>query len=62
MLTKLALISKRARREPQFQFTSIAHLLDKEFLAECYNWLGRDRAIGIDGVTCIHCHMCRECC
>ena len=50
-LTKLALISKRARREPQFQFTSLAHLLDEGFLSACYNRLGRDRASGIDGVT-----------
>ena len=50
-LTKLALISKRARREPQFQFTSLAHLLDEGFLAACYDRLGRDRASGIDGVT-----------
>ncbi len=50
-LTKLALISERACRESKCQFTSLAHLLDKEFLAECYNRLGRDRASGIDGVT-----------
>ncbi len=30
---KLALISERARREPQCQFTSLAHLLDERFLA-----------------------------
>ena len=50
-LTKLTLISKRARREPKLQFTSLAHLLDEGFLAACYNRLGRDRASGIDGVT-----------
>ena len=50
-LTKLALISKRACQNPKFQFTSLAHLLDNGFLAECYNRLGRDRASGIDGVT-----------
>ena len=50
-LTKLALISERARRERRFQFTSLAHLLDEEFLAACYDRLGRDRASGIDGVT-----------
>ena len=50
-LTKVALISKRARREPKFQFTSLAHLLDEGFLAACYVRLGRDRASGIDGVT-----------
>jgi group II intron reverse transcriptase/maturase len=49
--TKLALISERARREPKCQFTSLAHLLDEGFLAECYYLLGRDRASGIDGVS-----------
>lgn len=49
--TKLALISERARREPKCQFTSLAHLLDKEFLTECSYRLGRDRASGIDGVS-----------
>jgi RNA-directed DNA polymerase len=50
-LTKLALISQRARKEPKFQFTSLAHLLNEEFLKECYYRLGRDRASGIDGVS-----------
>jgi group II intron reverse transcriptase/maturase len=49
--TKLALIAKRARQEPQCQFTSLAHLLDEQFLAACYRRLGRDRASGVDGVT-----------
>jgi len=50
-LTKLALISERARKEPKFQFTSLAHLLDERFLKECYFSLGRERASGIDGVS-----------
>lgn len=50
-LTKLALISQRARKEPKFKFTSLAHLLNKGFLKECYYSLGRDRASGIDGVS-----------
>jgi len=50
-LTKLALISELARKEPKLQFTSLAHLLNKEFLNECYYSLGRDRASGIDGVS-----------
>ena len=51
MPTKLALISERARKEPKFQFTSLAHLLDERFLKECYFSLGRERASGIDGVS-----------
>ena len=31
---KLTLIAERARREPQCQFISLAHLLDEGFLAE----------------------------
>ena len=48
---KLALISERARREPRYQFTCLAHLLNAGFLKECYYSLGRDRASGIDGVS-----------
>ena len=50
-LTKLALISERARKEPKLQFTSLAHLLDVGFLRGGYFELGRDRASGIDGVS-----------
>ena len=50
-LTKLALISERARKEPDLQFTSLAHLLNVGFLKECYYSLCRDRASGIDGVS-----------
>jgi group II intron reverse transcriptase/maturase len=50
-LLKLALISERAQREPNCQFTSLAHLLNERFLEHCYHRLGRDRASGIDGVT-----------
>jgi len=50
-LTKLSLISKRARREPKYQFTCLAHLLNEGFLKVCYYELGRERASGIDGVS-----------
>jgi group II intron reverse transcriptase/maturase len=48
-LTKLALISRRAREDPAFQFTSLAHLLNSEFLRGCYRSLGKEKACGIDG-------------
>ena len=48
---KLALISKRAREEPDCQFISLAHLLNEGYLKACYSKLGRDRACGIDNVT-----------
>ena len=50
-LLKLALISERACREPDCQFTSLAHLLNERFLEHCYHRLGRDRASGVDGVS-----------
>jgi len=49
--SKLTLISERARKNPKFQFTSLAHLLNEGFLKKCYFELGRDRASGIDGVS-----------
>ncbi len=48
-LTKLALISRRAREDSTFQFTSLAHLLNSEFLRGCYRSLGKEKACGIDG-------------
>jgi len=35
--TKLALVTRRAREDSTFRFTSLAHLLNVEFLRECYN-------------------------
>jgi hypothetical protein len=48
---KLSLISGHARRDRGFQFTSLAHLLDAEFLGDCYQSLNRNKAVGIDGVS-----------
>lgn len=48
---KLSLISDHARRDPGFRFTSLAHLLDAEFLRDCYESLNRNKAVGIDGVS-----------
>lgn len=48
---KLSLISERAHEEPDAQFTSLAHLLNKGFLRDCYDSLARNKAVGIDGVT-----------
>ena len=50
-LTKLALVSRRARKDPKFQFTSLAHLLNAEFLRGCYKSIGKDKACGIDGTS-----------
>jgi group II intron reverse transcriptase/maturase len=48
---KLSLISEHAESDPLIRFTSLAHLLDKEFLKDCYNSLNRNKAVGVDGVS-----------
>lgn len=48
---KLILIAERARRDPAYRFTCLAHLLDEGFLRTCYFELGKDRASGVDGVS-----------
>jgi len=48
---KLSLISGHAGRDRTFKFTSLAHLLDVEYLRDCYQSLNRNRAVGIDSVS-----------
>ncbi len=48
---KLSLISGHARRDRTFKFTSLAHLLDVEYLRDCYQSLNRNKAVGIDSVS-----------
>jgi retron-type reverse transcriptase len=47
---KLSLISGHARRDADFQFTSLAHLLNVEYLRDCYYSLDRNKAVGIDNI------------
>ena len=47
---KLSLIAGHATRDKTMQFTSLAHLLDKEFLLECFLSLNRNKAKGVDNV------------
>lgn len=49
--TKLSLIAGHAQRDPGFQFTSLAHLLNEEFLKDCHGSLGKNKAVGVDRVT-----------
>ncbi|MBW1859170.1 MAG: group II intron reverse transcriptase/maturase [Deltaproteobacteria bacterium] len=51
METKLQAITRIAQERPEEHFTSLAHILNKDFLKECFDELGRNRAPGIDGVT-----------
>jgi RNA-directed DNA polymerase len=47
---KLTLISGHAKRNSNLQFTSLAHLLDQEFLKQCFHSLNRNKAKGVDNV------------
>ena len=49
--TKLLRIAEKARKEPEFKFTSLFHLLNEELLRECFRRLRKDAAAGIDDVT-----------
>jgi len=49
--TKLHRIAGKARRDPEFVFTSLFHLMDKELLRGCFERLRSDTAAGIDRVT-----------
>lgn len=49
--TKLLLISEHARSDTKMRFTSLAHLLEVDFLKGCFWELKRDKASGVDGVT-----------
>ena len=51
MRTKLAPLTRRARRDSKCEFVSLAHILTKEFLLGCFRELKRNKATGIDGVT-----------
>ena len=48
---KLSLITGHAQRDHTFKFTSLAHLLDVEYLRDCYQSLNRNRAVGIDDIS-----------
>lgn len=49
--TKLQWIAKAAAHDPKRVFTSLAHLIDVDFLKEAYGRTRKDAAPGVDGVT-----------
>jgi group II intron reverse transcriptase/maturase len=49
--TKLLRIAEKARKEPEFQFTSLYHLMNVELLRGCFAGLKPGKAPGIDQVT-----------
>ncbi len=55
--SKLVLISKHAAEKPEMQFTSLAHLLNKEFLRQCFYSLNRNKAVGVDMVMKMFCEL-----
>ena len=48
---KLTLIGQHAKREPEMQFISLAHLLNEDFLRQNFNSLNRNKAKGLDDVS-----------
>jgi RNA-directed DNA polymerase len=49
--TRLQRIAQQAVDYPEMVFTTLAHLMDVEFLREAYHLTPKDRAAGVDGVT-----------
>ena len=50
--TGLARIAVKAKADPKCRFTSLAHILTPEFLAETWRQMNRHGASGVDGETC----------
>jgi RNA-directed DNA polymerase len=49
--TKQHRIAELAKRSPELVFTSLAHLIDLEWLLEAYRRTRKDGAVGVDGQT-----------
>jgi group II intron reverse transcriptase/maturase len=49
--TKFNQIAEKARTNPEFVFTSLAHLLTPELLTESFRQLNKKSAVGIDGIS-----------
>lgn len=56
--TQLGILTEKARANPKLRFTSLAHLLNEDFLGGCFEEIkrkkatgGRDKAPGVDGVA-----------
>src|SRR6516225_10458546 len=51
VFTKQERIAALAKRSPQMAFTSLAYLMDIDWLKEAYQRTRKDGAVGVDGVT-----------
>src|SRR5215813_8989856 len=49
--TQLQRLAEQAKQYPAMVFTTLAHLMDVDFLREAYRRTRKDSAPGIDGVT-----------
>jgi len=49
--TKLARIAEQSKRDATWMFTTLAHLMDEDFLTEAFYQLRKDAAAGIDEMT-----------
>ena len=49
--TKLAQIAEQSKRDATRVFTTLAHLMDEDFLTEAFHQLRKDAAAGIDEMT-----------
>src|ERR1043166_4633118 len=49
--TKQERIAGLAKQSPQMAFTSLAYLMDIDWLMEAYRRTRKDGAVGVDGVT-----------
>src|SRR5690625_3049190 len=51
METKLARIAEIAKNDSEMKFTSLAHLLNHQWLKTCHHELPGNKAAGINGTT-----------
>src|SRR5210317_1049432 len=51
--TKQERIAGLAKQSPQMAFTSLAYLMDIDWLKEAYRRTRKDGAVGVDGVTAV---------
>jgi RNA-directed DNA polymerase len=51
--TQLQRMAEQAKQYPAMVFTTLAHLMDEDFLREAYRRTRKDSAPGIDGVTAV---------
>lgn len=49
--TKLQQITRVTQDKPNYKFTTLAHLLNEEYLANCFAELKRNKASGVDGIS-----------